>query len=404
MPVLRGRGKRPGTPAIAYSLALAVLGQENEAQEVVVGALRKGGRSRVGVIAHARRDALDRADDRRLTDVAGSVPADLRALALQLSGSRSALERAVVDLELRFDLDAPSFARVLGLSHDRARARSASVAEAWVEHLDSAMIAWLGPGSCPKLGSVLDVGGLGVDAFRPKTLAATGTDSAAQVISSSTSEPEASPSVTVGDLLSIAPAVHVHLQGCDVCAPRLRSLTPVRTLVGQRPIDEVPAGIAAVARSARPRVPQPLPPSIEPRRLELARWRTVAATLVVTALAIFGAAGVVRGLTTNEDDKADRVARLVEADPTSRLLGTPTVLTADTRTAALANNGTEPIRWRAQSSAPWLSLRPTSGRLLPAQTVSIGIDLRSPVPTEGAAVTITGDDGSRQILRYDAAR
>ena len=89
--------------------------------------------------------------------------------------------------------------------------------------------------------------------------------------------------------------------------------------------------------------------------------------------------------------------------PASRLLGTPSIVTPAVKTASLANNGTQAITWTATSDRDWLKLTPANGRIQPSQSVSIG--LAATPPTAGvtdATITIKGDDGSVQTLKYSS--
>ena len=272
----RLRRHRPGAAAIAFSHALAVLGDPVKAEKVAVSALRKGAHSRIAILAHARFMALDLARGADLEAKAVPVASDLRLAAAQLAGTRPPLERAIVDLELRYGLDATSFARVLGVSADRAAERSAAVAAAWSDNLDPAMMAWLGPGSCPDLQVVLSNAGVwprhSSTGEHSSGLAATGTDNRAATLGPSI---EIEPSILlVRELLSVAPAVAAHTDVCEVCGQRLALLTPVRTVVGQSAPGSVPSQVTGAARAARRRLAGPLPPSIEPRRIDVARLRT----------------------------------------------------------------------------------------------------------------------------------
>ena len=387
---------------MAYSHAFAVLGDSAEAERVAIAALRKGAHSRVAVLAHARHLAIQRATSSKAT--AGTiVAADLRDVAAQLSGTRPAVEQAIVDLELRYGLDTASFARVVGLANDRAAERASAVAAAWNNTLDPALMAWLGPGSCPSLESLLSSQRLWPrnDGVSPSgapnlQLAATGTDPAPRPIANLQAAP-----LLLNQLLEVAPLVAEHASDCEVCEQRLSLMTSVRTVTGQSPPDVVPPAVAAAARAARRRLASPLPPSIEPHRLDLGRLRTMlVAAAGALAIGLLGW-GIVASVTDNTDTQDERVARLLET-PRSQLLGTPSVITPDTKTAALANNGDEPISWRASSTAAWLTLQPTSGRVAPAQSISIAITANPPTRGDSSAVvTITGEDGSRQTLRYE---
>jgi type II secretory pathway pseudopilin PulG len=395
----RTRRKRPSAAAAAYSLSLTVLRHPPLAESVAVSALRKGARSRTGVLAHARFQSVRLANSMAQADPEVVAAEDARELAQQLAATRPPIERAIVDLELRFGLDTASFARCLGLPIQLAAGRARSIATTWSNELDPAVLAWLGPAACDELAAILTNAGVW-----PHTvlLPATGTDGE----SAEPIEDKDAHSIQIQDLLDVGPAVTEHAQHCHGCAERLKSMTPVRTLVGQQPPDTVPPAVAEAARSSYKRLPGPLPPSIEPRRLELQRLRSVAISAVVAVGLIGGLFGAMAvALNDDEETQADRVARLINAAPASRLLATPTIMNAEAGTAALANSGTESILWHATTSAQWLTVSPTSGRLAPAQSVSIAIDSEA-TPRSGAAeatIMFTGSDGSTQTIRFEGS-
>jgi hypothetical protein len=177
---------------------------------------------------------------------------------------------------------------------------------------------------------------------------------------------------------------------------------PVRTLVGQSPVENVPASVGEAAKNAYRRIPTPLPPSIEPHRIDLSRFRVptfaAAGTIAVVAVGIVLVAGRDQG---GDPSQADRVAKLVDAPVAVNLLATPSIVTPEIKTASLANNGPSTMTWNATASASWIRLTPNSGNLQPAQSISIAVDAELPTtgPTDGT-ITITGSDGSRQTLKF----
>jgi hypothetical protein len=405
------RRHRPGAATSAYSLALALTGDAQKAETIAIVALKKGAGSRIAVTSHARHECLSAAQSPTTGATDPIRCSDLRELAQQLALSRPPVERLIVELDARLTLDVSSSARVLGLPVDRTKERLQAVSSTWARELDPAMMAWLGPGSCPELASVLRSYAVwprasdtplisSVDSTGPLPVLRTGTDA---TLVAPEFEPEMPHAVTLEQLLTVAPAVHNHAQGCSVCSERLRLLTPVRTLIGQTPLEEVPPRVVEAARSARRRVPAPLPPSIERRRLDYKRLALpafgVAATLVI-ALVGFAAYEATTG---NKPSQASRVAKLVKDAPVSHLLGTPTVITPGITTADLADTGDQVVSWNASTNVPWIQLTPISGRLSPSQSVSISVVANPPPTSAGdAVITIKGDDGSVQVLRYDA--
>ncbi len=375
------RRRRPGSAAAAYSHALAVTRQEDESELIAATALKRGAHSRIAVLAHARHLALQKTGSSIPTDSNTPAGNDLLSLAWQLAGTRPALERAVVDLELRYSLEPPAFGMALGLTTERAAERSAAAQSAWASSIDPAMMAWLGAGSCAELAQIL----IRLEVF-PDT--AGETDAIR---------------ITIGTLLRAAPDVLAHSSLCVTCAERLKAMTPVHTLVGNRGLDYVPGAVAIAAKVARHRLASPLPPSIEPRRFDIARARTVIWTALI-ALGIAGAFWLAFNEFSGKADQSERVARLVEAPASSRLLATPTIVTPNVKTAALANTGVAPIRWRVQTSASWLSVEPPQGTIQPSQNIALVV--KAGMPPAGApndaTISFFGDDGSTQVLRYDA--
>lgn len=371
------------------------------AAQIAVTALKRGAQARTAVLAHARHLSLGEA---ARTSGAADEPAssELRDLARQMASTRPAIERSVVDLELRYGLDQVTFGRVLGLSAQKAALRSRTVAQVWAANLDPAMMAALGPGACDQLRALLDERGsvpiLTQDHTPPHgtpVVAATGTDGVAM-------EP-APAATTVKSVLDAAPEVLAHAKTCDICEVRLKRMTSVRTLVGQQAPEPVPPLVATAARSARRRLPAPLPPSIEPRSFDIYRFKNLAIALAAIAaagLVILGGYGAVAG---GEASQEERVERLINEAPLSSLLGTPSVIGPDTTTASLANTSDAVVAWNATPNAAWLDVEPRSGTIQPSQSATLRLSVDVPsagVPDDEASITIVGDDGSRQILKF----
>lgn len=406
------RRRRPGAAASAYAFALAVLRSGHPAEVVATTALRRGTHSRTAVLAHARHLALSRPEDVAATDHALPVPYDLRAVADALVGTRPPVERAVIDLQARHGLDVNSFAKTLGLSPERAEERATAVAATWADELDPAMLAWLGPGSCDGLGGILATHHLwprsaefpvvaSIDSTGPVPIFPTGTEGVL-----ATPAPSGSTVVTIGSLLDVAPVVRAHIRACATCTDRLRGLTPVRALTSQVPLPPVPPSVATAARAARHRLPTALPPAIEPKRFDLSRLRLPAsAGLGIAAVALVAAAALssLNREPSSDDVRAARVQQLLQAPPASQLLATPSVLTPGAQTAQIANVGPEPLSWRATTTAPWLTVSPSQGRLKPTQSISLNVTADPDRATSAvdAQIVVVGDDGSRQVIRFD---
>src|SRR3954447_14258027 len=106
----------------AFSHALAVLGDPAAAEEVALVAVRRGDRSRVATLAFARHLSLARA--RQTPSDPSAQPANVVELALALAATRPPLERALVDLAGRHQLDRSRLGRTLRLTAAAAPAAS----------------------------------------------------------------------------------------------------------------------------------------------------------------------------------------------------------------------------------------------------------------------------------------
>ena len=323
------------------------------------------------------------------------------------------VERAVVDLELRYGLDSGSFAKVLGLSPQRASELSRNVATTWAETLDPAVLAWLGPGACDSLAGVLTQATLWPRSPESALVSSVDTTGPIPIIDGSAVAEFVEPLdvgvalITVGALVDAAPAVMSHVNECDICGPRLRLLTPVRTLLGQVAVEPVPRSVATAARAARRRLPAALPPSIEPRRFDVARLTTpliAIGALVVVLGAGFGIAHAVTTSHDSSDSQKARVQQLVRNTPVASLLATPSIMTPGASSASLANTSSKVVTWTAAASASWVTVSPSSGHLNPSQSVSVIV--HATVPSQGATdatITFTGSDGATQTIRYDGS-
>src|SRR5438067_1447494 len=171
----------------AYGHSLAVLGDPDAAAEVALLALRRAGRSRASVLAHARFGALQQADAHGSSDPAEVLPVDVIGRARLLAATRPPTERALLDLRAR--LDRAGLGRALGVPAAEATERADAVGSAWDRELDPLLMASLGPGDCTDLAVLLAAG----------------------------------PRSTLGELLSVGPTVAAHIETCAVCADRRRA-------------------------------------------------------------------------------------------------------------------------------------------------------------------------------------
>ncbi|MBV9253583.1 MAG: BACON domain-containing protein [Actinobacteria bacterium] len=324
-------------------------------------AVRKGGRSLPGVLAHARYEALTASADTDLGDPTLGVPEELGALAWALAATRPPLEVAVVDLDTRHGLRRVGLGRSLGLAPAAAAERATAIAAAWEAELDPALMAWMGPGDCEELGAVLE--GIG-------------------------------PASTVADLLGVVGAVAEHTEHCDVCADRRRAMVSVRGLLAQTPLLDAPPALRSAERRRIHR-PSPLPPSVDPGPRSWLRW---AAAAVLISVAIGGAtAGAVTLTRRGTSPQEKRIQALTKIPPAgSSLVLSPSTVPPGGARLAIANRSSKELGWTVQSDMPWLAFTPASGRLGPKGSAIVTVtELRNaPEGSVRAEIRVSASDGS----------
>lgn len=342
---------------LAFGHCYAVLGDVDEATTAAVAALRRAGRSRPSVLGHARYQALLAPEPEHPTPET-PAPDDLTELATLLAMTRTARDRAVVDLRAR--LDRADLGRALGMSPAAASALADRVADAWDRDLDPQLIAKLGPGDCLELAAVL------ADQRRD----------------------------VLGDLAAAAPAVLAHVETCDVCTDRRRAMVSVRALFAQLQAPPTPAAVRDAARRSRRMRPMPAPPPLEPGR----RRALVALSMVGVVALLAGATAGAVALTHRHHARARRVAKLVNVPPAPRL-----ALVVTGNTAQITNRSTRTVKWRAGADVSWVEVSPSSGVVGAGQSASMQLRPLAAAP-EGPAhstITITGDDGSASAAMYE---
>jgi hypothetical protein len=364
----------------AYAHACAVLGDGSPlALEAATLGLRRGGRSLSAVLGHTRAAALERADGEGVADGAQVDPDgdDLADLARQLTFTRPAVERAVVDLDTRYGLDRAALGRALGLPPAVGAARAAEVMLAWQESLDPAVFARMGTGDCAELAALLDepVDG-GDEPSDPRGLLATGG------------------------------IVAAHAAECAACRDRLRAMVSVRTLLAQSSVPAPPPGLREAAALARLRPSSPPPPldgatgDAVRAPSHAKRWGVaVAAVVVAFTLALVG--GVWTQARHNGD--AARVEALTKVPAAGTTLEvTPTLIeTALPPSLVLRNLSQRETAWSATSDRDWIVVTPSRGRLDGGALSSVTVAVSDEAP-EGelrAAVTFVATDGSTAVAR-----
>lgn len=345
-----------GEPAeLAFGHAMAMLGDPQAAEEVAVTALRRAGRARGLVLAHAREQAVARAAEDEPVDIANlkTVVLDLPALAATLASTRPPEERAALDVRARTGGDLAALGDSLGMRPTAAAEKCSEIAELWERTLDPALLVCSGPGECEALGAILD----------------------------------GAPRDTVSDLLALAPAVHAHTQHCTACTDRTRAMASVRSFFSGGAV-EVPKEVrdtGHVSRRRRPAAP-PAPLFTEPtatpaprRRGTRWRWAGVAA--------LGGLVAAVAGFLVVSDDPPE-VSDLTALSGDRIVLSAPEV-SGDRARIRLENRTGRAVSYRAAMSSQWASVSPRTGRLRSGASVVLVVRALETAPEGVSRTTLT---------------
>jgi hypothetical protein len=374
----------------AFAHCVAVLVGTDPATACAAEAVRRGGRTRPAVLAFARQAALEATAEPPIPDF---EPGDLAELAWGLATTRTPSSRAVVDLQLRHDLDRAALGRALGLAPSDAAALAAGVAEDWGRDLDPALLAWLGPRGCEGLRDVLVANGLW-------TVPDPGHDEG-----DTAGSPAAGRSIA--HLLGVVAEVNAHTEQCEPCADRRRAMVSVHTLVGQRPLEAAPEAVRAGAHRSPFRVGNLPGPSPEHAaavgRVERRRASPRAVKVAIgTAAAVFvglGAFGIAiaAGRPTSQDKRNTRVAALTKVAATgSALTLSPPAVRASSGAMQLRNTSDRVVQWKATAGVSWLMIAPDAGELRPGAATELDTRILDSAPEGDLSipVTVQGDDGS----------
>jgi hypothetical protein len=394
----------------AYAHAVAVLGAGGPALDAAVVAVRRGGRSRAAVLGHARAEALARADEAATADLDGPVPDDLTDLAVALASTRPALERAIADLDTRHGLDRTALGRALGTSTAVAGTRATDVATTWEQTLDPVVLARLGPGGCDELASVLSPAAPVTVGPAPIAEGVASVPTAAATTATAIADGAATTTAvvpaTLRELVALGPAVADHAAGCATCGDRLRAMVSVRTLLGQRPLEEAPHAVRAAAAPSRLRRPAP-PPPLEPVGLGRRWLRPV--VIVAAALAVALVGGVAAAALRHDDhgrpSAGNDLATLtrVPAGGSALVAAPAAVRGARLAPVRLTNHADRTLTWSAVADVEWLTVSPAEGRLDAGASSTLSLRISSTAP-EGdlrAALQISGQDGSATVVRVE---
>jgi hypothetical protein len=188
-------------------------------------------------------------------------------------------ELEVVELSLRYELDDPGLARVLGVSRRKCRGLVAHAQEEFAKSLRAVLVVRSGSAGCPVLTSLL-VGWNGVLTRQ------------------------------------LRDEIMEHAAGCDACGPRSRRELSPGVLLGMLPVAVIPAGLrdkvlrliadtSPAAQAYRARLTRRAGPfdragfpkqAGRPRgAVAAARSPALATVAVITAVAVAGTAAVIAG-------------------------------------------------------------------------------------------------------------
>lgn len=351
-----------GDPAeLAYGHALAMLGDPEAAADVAATALRRAGRARGLVLAHARQQAIARAAVDEPVDIAGLqlVVLDLPALAATLASTRPPEERAALDVRARTAGDLAALGEALGMRASAAADKCNDIADSWERTLDPALLGFSGAGDCEELAAILSAGN----------------------------------AETVADLVAVAPSVHVHAQDCTICSDRIRAMATVRSFFSAaRP--DVPDEVREVGHASRRRRPSALPAPLfdveQPRARR--RFSTPARIAVATLVVVLAGAGAAVALRDDGNSDVDELTALPANNALQ--LGAPEV-TDNIARIQLRNPSDRAISYQAAMSAEWADVSPRSGRIPARGAVLVIVHALDTAP-EGdvrSSLTITTSAG-----------
>jgi hypothetical protein len=245
--------------------------------------------------------------------------------------------------------------------------------------MDPALMAWLGPGPCVELATIVTVPADPEEGTAPQ-------------------------GVSLARALELAPAVAGHADGCPACSDRLRAMVSVGELARREP----PGGRASAppAHGGPADRPAPGSPGDAPvQALRRRRYRVTAraAAGVVLAGAATGAIGYL-AWPSSAPSGPTSVRAAVAAISRLPAGGSSLVLDpAATSTAVLqlSDVGARTVSWQAATTAPWLRVAPATGQLGPGQSVTLALDVvGNQASGLRATVTVNGHDGSVAAASY----
>lgn len=346
-----------GDPAeLAYGHALAMLGDPDAAAAVAITALRRAGRARGLVLAHAREQAVAGATRAEPVDIASlqTVVLDLPALAATLASTRPPEERAALDVRARTSGDLALLGEALGMRPTDAADKCNEIAELWERTLDPAMLAFSGAGECETLAEIL----------------------------------QDADTETVAGLLAVAPAIHAHAQEDTACGDRLRAMAPVRSFFSDTGV-EVPDEVREAGRISRTKRPSAAPvPLFGSAAPATERVRgVITPRRVAAALALLLAAGTAIGIATR-DTSPSELTKLTELANDDALVLAPAQVSGSVAIIEVRNTTDRAVAFTATASEPWVHIATPKSRVAARGTRSLTLTALDSAPEGVIRATI----------------
>lgn len=338
-----------------YDLALVVTGEPSAAVDVVREAIplaiaEHGPRvTRSTLLGYVFGSALER------TGAPGGLPAalleagegtheELQRVCREAVRVLEPRHRGILELTLRQGLHGEQLGEALGVSPGQTSAATKSAFQAAEHVVGAVLLARVARADCPELAAVL----------------------------------AALPASQDGAL--VAETVVDHQSSCPACDDRRRALVPVASLLAGIPAAPAPAELR---RGTRPRTRAAA--SGEPRRVSPTRQRSALALGVVALIVL--AASSTTALLRRDDDR--RPAPPAPGPPGL----TASVTELDFRkdgnetTFEVANPGADPLPYRLETDAPWLSVSAPTGTLPPGGRTTLVVTLDRSRAPEGLIMT-----------------
>ncbi|HET6964936.1 MAG TPA: hypothetical protein VFH58_09205 [Acidimicrobiales bacterium] len=249
----------------------------------------------------------------------------------------------------------------------------AVASDASEEERDLALMAWLGPGSCLELGTIVT------------GPAPVGGETDRQ-------------GVSLARALELAPTVAAHVTDCEACSDRLRAMVSVGEVLRHgRPPTPGQARLLHPTGGAAGREPG--------SRTRDRRRRPSGPPAAAAALAAIGVAAAIAYLAWPSASPGPTSARSTAAAISQLPAGGSSLVLdpASTSTAVLhlSDVGPRGVTWQAATTAPWLRVAPATGHLQPGQSVSLALDIvGNQASGLRATVTVNGNDGSVAAASY----